>query len=299
MDFLKDKCTLKIKDNKGLIPIYKNILNHIEDKMMLDWLFGNQNQIELSKIFSISSNGKYIYSIDIYPPCIDTWIPYQIYLKYGYEYNHPIINYIGILDKETVLKSKFEKNIKKNIIIGLTEDKKQLEDFLKLEITSRTKIMIIYKLIMLGEDYNKYVNARNRREFVEYLENITDYKDDLNIIQLWHEIHKTKLCDIFTTLNDTQKKKFNYQPYLAEIISNLDKKDYQDIFDLIKVGIDYNKPIDKFCKKYAFTMVKNSPQLDYIIKNTDVNEVIKKGFTITPDNFDVFMKLVKTCQNHE
>jgi hypothetical protein len=290
MEFLKSQTT-NSKDLKPNIAIYKHILENISNTEMLDWLFSGQKQIELDTIFDISSSKKHIYKIELYPPCLDTWIPYHIYSNYGYRYKHTYIGYISHLDKESILKSKFEKKIKKSIIIGLTEDKKRLEDYLKLDISVNTKIMVIHKLIMLGESYDKYITARNRKEFVESLLNINQYKDDLEIVKVWHSIKKTKLIDIYKSLNDNQKKKFDYNPYLEEIIKNLDKAEYQEMFDIIKIGIDYNKPIDKFNKKYAFTMVSDSPQLDYILKNTDIKEIIKTGFTITSDNFDLFMKL--------
>jgi hypothetical protein len=290
MDFLKGKNTVN-KDLKPNIATYKHILANISDSEMIDWLFSGQAQIDLTTIFDISTGGGQTYKIEVYPPCLETWIPYQIYLTYGFKYSHQYISYIGHLDKESVLKANFEKKVKKSIMIGLTEDKKKLEGYLKMDIANTTKIMVIHKLIFLGEKYSDYINARNRRDFVESLFGIGNYKDDIQIVEIWHDIKKIKLIDIFKSLNDYQKKKYNYQPYLSEIISNLDKKEYQDIFDLIKVGIDYNKPIDKFAKKFAFTMVSESPQLDYIIKNTDISEVIKKGFTVTPENFEVFMKL--------
>lgn len=290
MEYLKSRNTVN-KDFKDNIPIYKHILENIKDTEMLDWLFGGQTQIDLDVIFGISSNKRSTYSISVYPPCLDTWIPYQLYLNYGYHYQHTYIGYIGVQDVVSVLKSKFEKKIKKSILIGLTEDKKKLEEYLKLDILINTKIMIIHKLIMLGERYDKYVNARNRKEFVESLGNINDYKNDLEIAKIWYHMKKAKLIDIFKALDDTQKRKFDYQPYLEEIIKNLDKDEYKQIFELIKVGIDYNKPIDKFNRKYAFTMVNDSPQLDYIIRNTEIREIIKKGFTVTPDNFEVFIRL--------
>jgi hypothetical protein len=287
MDFIKGKNTIN-KDLKTNIPTYKHILANVGDTEMLDWLFSGQNQIDLTTIFDISTGGGCSYKIELYAPCLDTWIPYQIYLTYGFKYSHPYISYIGHLDKESILKGKFEKKIKKNIIIGLTEDKKKLEEYLKFDIPISTKITIIHKLIMLGEKYDKYVNARNRKEFVESLNGIGNYKEDLEILKIWHSIKKTKLLDIFKSLNDYQKKKYDYQPYLEEIIKNLDKQEYQEIFELIKVSIDYNKPINK---KYAFTMVKDSPQLDYIVKNTDIAQVIKNGFMVNSDNFEIFMRL--------
>lgn len=290
MEFLKGRNT-NIHNLKANIPIYKHILANIGDTEMIDWLFSGQSQINLDTIFEMCSNKKNIYKIDHYPPCLDTWIPYQIYLNYGYRYQHTYFGYIGTQDKESVLKAKFEKKIKKSIVIGLTEDKKKLEEYLKLDIPVNTKIMIIHKLIMLGESYDKYINTRNRKEFIESLSNINDYKDDLEILKIWHSMKKTKLIDIYKSLNDIQKRKYDYQPYLEEIIKNLDKPEYQEIFEIIKIGIDYNKPIDKFNRKYAFTMVSDSPQLEYILKNTDIKEIIKKGFTVTPDNFELFMRL--------
>jgi hypothetical protein len=292
MDFLKGKNTVN-KDLKANIPTYKHILANVGDSEMIDWLFSGQTQIDLTTIFDISTGSGSTYKIELFPPCLDTWIPYQIYLIYGFKYSHPYISYIGHLDKESVLKANFEKKVKKSIMIGLTEDKKKLEGYLKLDIPNTTKIMIIHKLIFLGEKYSNYVNARNRRDFVDSIPNhcINNYKDDIQILEIWHEIKKTKLIDIIKSLNDTQKTKYNYQPYLSEIISNLDKKEYQEIFDIIKVGIDYNKPIDRFAKKFAFAIVPESPQLDYIIRNTDIKEVIKKGFLVTPDNYELFMKL--------
>lgn len=298
MEYLKSRNTMN-KDLKANIPTYKHILENIKDTEMLDWLFGGQTQIDLDIVLGISNNRKYSYKIEAYPPCLDTWIPYQLYLNYGYHYQHTYIGYIGIQDIPSVLKANFEKKMKKIILIGLTEDKKKLEEYLKLDIAVTTKIMIIHKLIMLGENYDKYVNARNRKEFVDSLASINDYKDDLEILKIWHTMKKTKLIDIFKSLNDIQKKKFDYQPYLEEIIKNLGTQEYKEIFDLIKVGIDYNKPIDKFNRKYAFTMVDESPQLDYIIKNTDISEVIKKGFTVTPENFEVFMKLANKKEEIE
>lgn len=284
---------------------YNKIISEINDKDKISEYFNDPNKYkELKLTFDTYPYQGIRYNIGYYPVNPKYFIPNIIKEKYPELINDEIKSLTTPLDISK-LSSNFTKNIDKSIIIGNITDKKILEQSLKIK-NDTVKYMILHRLRQLNYDYLKYCNNKLLSKFIhsnssnlkdQIQKEILEYKNN-DFIQFYmnETLHKLEDKEKFIIDNNLNIQ-IDYSNYLYDILTNLDKPINLERFDKIKVKLNYNKPIicnkyNKRNKDYIFALAKDSKFTDYIIKNTDLNEVIKDGFLVNPSNLERFKMLL-------